>query len=67
MIWFWRNVSKVTRTGGTGKTDLLQVDLRVGAHARLADEVDDPLLALITRKVEALREIAEKNGHATVG
>ena len=39
------------------KTNLLQVDLCVGAHARLADEVDDPLLALIGGEVKTLGEV----------
>ena len=37
--------------------DLFQVNLRIGAHACLADEVDNPFLALVGGKVETLREI----------
>lgn len=39
-------------------TYLPKINLRVCAHASLANEVHNPLLALVTRKIEALREIA---------
>ena len=40
------------------ETHLAKVDLCVRAHARLANEVDDPLLALVAREVEAPGEVA---------
>ena len=38
-------------------THLAKIDLCVRAHPGLADEIDDPLLALVAREVEALREV----------
>ena len=39
---------------------LSEIDLCVCAHPGLADEVDDPLFALVALEVEALREVAAK-------
>lgn len=39
-------------------THLPEINLRVCAHASLANEVHNPLLALVTGKVEAFRKIA---------
>ena len=38
-------------------TNLLEVDFGVRTHTGFADEVDDPLLAFVTREVESLGEV----------
>jgi hypothetical protein len=40
------------------KICLFEVDLGVGSHPSVADEVDDPFLAFIWGKVETGREVA---------
>ena len=47
--------------GSRGKPSinhLFKVDFGIGGHPRVADEVDDPFLALVWGKVEACGEIA---------
>lgn len=39
---------------------LLKINLGVCTHTSLADQVDDPFLALVSRKVEPFRQITRR-------
>ena len=52
------SVQKGRYEGGGTKKYLFEIDLGVGGHPSVADEVDDPFLAFIRGKVETGRKVA---------
>jgi len=57
---FYRRTVSLERVDmkGSVKQCLFKVDLGVGGHPSVADEVDDPFFAFIWGEVEAGREVA---------
>lgn len=57
---FYRRIVSLERVDIKGRVEqcLFKVNLGIGGHPSVADEVDDPFFAFIWGKVEAGREVA---------
>jgi hypothetical protein len=56
---FYRKIVSLERVNMKGSVEcLFKVDLGVGGHPSVTDEVDDPFFAFVWGKVEAGREVA---------